>query len=445
MINKMLKKPMLDKPMLDKPSDLPVGTQLSLMQIRLMATIGSSLEFFDFTLFILFSSYINVHFFPANTGVVGIIPVLLVFAIGYIARPLGGILLCHFSDRYGRKQVFLMSIVFMSLATFGISLLPSYKVIGISAPILLVVFRIVQGVSLGGELPSSVVYAAEHAPNDKRGSTTGLVIAGVTSGNVLGGLSGVLLQWSLPESDIEAWGWRIPFFVAGVLGVLGYYIRKELSETPIFKEAEHTEIVKFPIKTLLKEYPLNIIKGIGITLLSACSISVLFYLPRYCSVYLGYRDHSFYSLTSMAFMIICICSFMFGYLSDKYGRKTMLILGTVGVIVLVMPAFMVLKQSWSLGVMAILILVIPIGVFNSCYETALVELFPTKVRATGVAFCHNAAFGVLAGIIPMTLEKLCYHGYIFSLGFLIGACALLSMTATVFSQERYHESLAHIA
>ena len=212
--------------------------QLTLKEIKIitLTSIGGALEFFEFTIYALFAHYISIHFFSNQGPINSLLMTFGVYALGYFARPIGGIVFGHLGDKYGRKNAFTLSILCMSVATLLIGCLPSYETIGISAPILLILFRLLQGFSVGGEIAGAAVFTAEHLPLQRRGTGMGIVFMAITLGNTLGGVVGLILNYLLGDVIMLAWGWRLPFLIGFILGILSYFIEKKLQKLPFFEK-----------------------------------------------------------------------------------------------------------------------------------------------------------------------------------------------------------------
>lgn len=209
-------------------------------RVTLITSVGSALEYYDFITYILLASYLSQVFFPESDPIAGSLETLAVFAIAYIARPVGGLIFGHFGDKFGRKKVFLASILLMAASTFAIGLLPSYHAIGVLGAILLVVLRTIQGLSQGAELPGAITFIAEHASRTKRGSQLGLMMFGVALGAMLSTLVNLILHYNLDTAQFITWGWRIPFLIGGVLAIVGFYLRRSIPESPIFIDHKDT-------------------------------------------------------------------------------------------------------------------------------------------------------------------------------------------------------------
>ncbi|PJE79107.1 Proline/betaine transporter [invertebrate metagenome] len=418
---------------------------LSLFQLRILATVGGALEFFDFTLFMLFSPWLAQAFFPEQSTLSGVMPVLLLFAAGHIVRPLGGFLFSHVGDCYGRKRVFLWTVVLMSFSTLGIGLLPGHAVLGEYAAVALLVLRLLQGLSLGGELPGSIVFASEHSPGSLRGGTAGLIVFGVTSGNLLGSLCGLLLNVWLPEEDLATWGWRLPFLLGGSLGFIGYKLRKNATETPVFEKAMQTKsLKKLPLLTVVHDVPWLLLKGSCIAMVPAIMISVFLFMPRYLAHYMGRTDMAAFSVTTSAFFMVCLIILGFSALSDCLGRKNLLIAGCVLLLLLAFVAFDFYDRGFISTFCFLAFLAIPTGIIMSSYEGALVELFATPVRNTGVAFCHNTAFAIFGGMTPVLLEQWCQSGYLWAPAVFISGGCLLMLAALLYVRDNTRCTLDQI-
>ena len=296
----------------------------------LITAIGGAFELFDFAIFIHFSSYLAEVFFPPASGMNGLMSVLLIFAVSYIARPLGGLVFSHFGDRIGRKRLFVVSLVCMTTSTLGIAILPGWDVLGVMAPVLLLCFRTVQGISMGGEIPAAYIFVAEHVDKSRRGLVSARICAGCEAGLVLGALVGALLTTLLSREEMIAWGWRIPFFTGCILGIVGYELRKRTVETPVFLEM--IRLVKkkrIPVLTLLCSYKKQLLLGIGMTAGGGAMAAVKLFLPTYLpmsGMFSGNMPAVF--MVTAVFSLICmVMCLLLGQVSDRWGRKFMVIVG----------------------------------------------------------------------------------------------------------------------
>lgn len=413
------------------------------LRIRLITTLSATLEFYDFTLLIFLAPVIARVFFPGSEGLNAVMPVLLLFFAGYLARFVGGLVYSHCGDLRGRKGSYVYSIVLMSLATLGIGLLPGYTEWGLAAPLSLLALRILQGFSLGGEIPGAVVFAAEHTETRRRGMVTGLVISGVTFGNVLA--SGVVgaLYFCLGDQVVFEWGWRLAFIGGSCLGLLSLWLRLSLDETPVYLSMETVRDRNWPVQELLRSHPMELIRGTLVAALPAVSLSVLFFMPRYQQEFLGVSPEISFSMSTSAFMVLTGVTIIMAILSDRVGRLPMIRSG--GFLLMFLPAgFCMMTCQGMSPMLALLPLLVGCGMVMGVYESSMSELFPTRARYSGVAFCHNLAFAFCGGITPVILEWLCVRGWLMSPALLPTAIAVLLTLSSLGWVDRYRQDLACI-
>ncbi|WP_299734513.1 MFS transporter [uncultured Endozoicomonas sp.] len=412
-------------------------------RLRLVTTLSATLEFYDFTLLIFLASAISNNFFPSASSMGNIMPVLIVFFAGYIARFVGGFIYSHFGDRYGRKPYYMNSMVLMSLSTLGIALLPGFDTLGDLAPILLFCLRVLQGASLGGEIPGSVVYASEFSQNNRRGLVTGLIIFGVTFGNILA--SGVvwLIHQQFGEAAVNDWAWRLPFAAGSMIGLLSLWLRYKLTETPVFESLQQKPKTVVPIITLIKHYRLQLAQGVSLAAVPAVTVSVLFFMPRYLKEYAP-QPFSWASISFFLFSALAISCFIFAVISDWTGRIPMIRLGAV-LMTLVAPISIYFFSQGSIPTaLAFIPLVISLAMVNGVYEASMVELFPTDARFSGVAFSHNLAFCLFGGATPLALEWLCSHGWLLAPGILPAVASFILLALSFNWRDRYQDQLAEV-
>lgn len=258
--------------------------QLSKKQIQTLAlsSLGGALEFYDFIIYVFFASYIAKLFFPAHMDAnLKDYFAFGIFAAGYLARPLGGIVIAHFGDKFGRKNVFMLSILLMVIPTFAVSFFPTYEHIGYFAPILLVAMRFLQGIAIGGEVPGAWVFVNEHSPKNQNGFYLGVLTASIVSGILLGNLIFLLVHSLWGEEEILQWAWRVPFFIGGIFGIISIYLRKFLSETPVFQQMQEDKALeKFPLKEIFKTSRLSIVVSMLVSwILTGCILILILLAP----------------------------------------------------------------------------------------------------------------------------------------------------------------------
>ena len=412
-------------------------------KLVLVTCLGAVLEFFDFAIVILFANELSEIFLP-EVGDVGRLWIFAIYFLGNLSRVFGGVIFSHFGDKEGRKKLFRLSIITMSMSTLGIGLLPTYASIGIVSTILLAVLRIFQGFSVGGELPGAVVFAAEHVDPNCRGLLTSAIVASAIIGLVMASAMGVLLHYYLSHEEVIIWGWRIPFLFGSILGVLGYFLRKGFLETPLFSKILNRELIStIPIVELFRCNRAQILIGLGITSSAAVMVTLYMQLPPYASHYLGFPSDSIFIFTGIALFLLSILTIFCGWLSDVFGRKNMLVVG--GSLLMLVAYFgnhaILSGALW----VAMVLTIVPAAIANGCYISSLCELFPTNVRYTGVAVCLNLGVGVFGGCVPYILELLNQLGYNFGplmlmllTGFvtIVSSICIASQQRTVFGNSK---------
>lgn len=305
-----------------------------------LTAIGGALEFYDFTIYALFAPYISQHFFSNGNQFIGLINTFAIFALGYFARPLGGIVFGHLGDKFGRKYAFSLAIFMMATATLLMGCLPPYASIGIAAPIILIILRLIQGFSVGGEIPGATVFTIEHVPSNKRGFAIGFVFMCITLGNTLGAGMGFILTTLLNSEQMMAWGWRIPFIVGFFLGIISYIIRKKSTETPVFMAMlAENKLHRVPFFGMLKLSPIKLLSAFLLTAVTSSIISLFLYLPTYLSSMLSINISHAYLMNLFAFLSFAVMTVFFGRISDYVDRKKLLMTGALCLMIIAYPFF----------------------------------------------------------------------------------------------------------
>lgn len=393
--------------------------------------LGTALDYYDFIIYIMLTPFLAKVFFANQTPFIQYASTLAIFAAGYLARPIGGLFFGHFSDRYGRKQVFLASILLMAFATFAIGLLPSTETWGMASPILLLFCRILQGLAQGSEMPGAITFVAEHAPLKHRSLLVSITIAGAGIGSTLAaGINSVLTN-SMSTGFMHQDGWRIPFLLGGLLALAGFFIRKKTAEPTLF--LENTDKKALPIGHALKHHKVNLLRGIGLIFLPGSMILFVLFLPSFLLLHFAYPLRLSYSILTASFLWSSLCIIVGGWLCDRFGPRRILILLVILTVIVLTPLFGLLHH----GTEAILWIFFfsfeaLIGLMSSAYPSLLADFFPTSIRMTGVATAYNLAY-LIVGFIPLIALSLVHHSHNpMTVSFLLIFMGLISFCALVF-------------
>ena len=388
-----------------RDADVPIApaagaaSKGALGRVALSTFLGNFIEWFDYATYTYFASTIGAVFFP-ESGVNSTLMAFAVFALSFIFRPLGAVFWGNMGDKKGRKWSLSISIFLMSGAAFLIGCLPSFAAIGIASPVLLLVLRSVQGFSAAGEYSGAAVFLAEYAPADKRGRYCSLVPASTATGLFVGSTVALVLKSVLPEAALIEWGWRIPFLMAGPLGYIAHFIRTRLEDSPAFHEMEHEKKeVDRPSRLVFKKYRRRLLSSIAATMVNSVGFYlVLTYLPTYLTSYTTMGASEAQLATDIALVTYIFIIFGAGRLSDRVGRRRMLLGACATFIVLSIPCFLMLgTASLPIVIVAELIMCVTLSLNDAniaCYQA---EMFPTEVRYTGAALGSNIAYVVFGG------------------------------------------------
>ncbi|MGA8208716.1 MAG: MFS transporter [Nocardioidaceae bacterium] len=433
----------------------PSVPQNSIVKVVFASLVGTAVEWYDFFLYGSAAALVfGTLFFPSSDPVTGTLLAFGTYALGFVARPLGGVVFGHFGDRVGRKKMLVVALLMMGVATFAIGLLPTYASIGIAAPILLLVCRLVQGFAVGGEWGGAVLMASEHGSDARRGFWSSWPQAGVPLGNLLA--TGVLFLLALLQSDetFQAWGWRIPFLLSAVLVIIGLWVRLQLEESPVFAEAraeiaeKQQESSHLPILEVIRTYPKEVLIAMGMRM----SENISYYV--FTIVVLAYAKDFAGVGTDLILQMLLIGAavqfFMipaFGALSDKVGRRPLYLAGAVGVAVW-SYFFLGLASSESSGKV---LLAVVVGLFFHSMMYApqaafFSELFGTSVRYTGASVGYQLASifaGALAPIIAGLLLKTGDGDNTMAVAMYVSVASVITIIAVIAAKETRSSSLRH--
>jgi MFS transporter, MHS family, proline/betaine transporter len=399
--------------------------------------IGNVLEWYDFAIYGYFAAAIGQHFFPHEDPVAQLLSAFGVFAVGYLMRPIGGALIGHVGDRFGRRAALTFSVAAMAIPTFLIGLLPGYAAIGRLAPVALILLRIVQGLSVGGEYTSSMVFLVEHAPAGRRGLMGALAACGATGGILLGSAVGAAFAASMSADTLAAWGWRIPFLLGLVVGLAGYILRRYVLEAPPAEKRERAPIVE----TLYDHW--RLVAGfIGLSVFNAVTFYVGFvYLVSWLQTADGIAPSQALEINSLSMTVLLAVVIAGGFLTDRFGRKPLLLLASVLGLVGALPLFRLLNNSSvPLAQLGQLGFVLMIGLYGGALPAILVEAAPPQVRCTAVALGYNLCLGVIGGLTPLAATWLVERtGDELAPAFLIMASAAVTLLTIFTFRETYRD------
>lgn len=387
----------------------PMSGGASQMRTFALASLGGALEFYDFVIFAFLAKMIAAHFFPASqaewlrqTETFGL------FGAGYLARPLGGLIMAHFGDISGRKKVFTFSVLLMALPTLAIGLLPGYDVLGVGAPLLLLLLRMAQGAAIGGEAPGGWVFVSEHARPGRAGLGIGLLTGGLTGGIFLGSALILALHGVMSDAQIAAWGWRIPFVVGGVFGVGSMILRRWLDETPVFREmharAETAETL--PVAILLRQHRRAILCSMATTwTLTAAIVVLVLMMPPLMQTLHHAPAQTTMTASLVATITLTLSVIIAGALSDVLPLRllaaiygALLVLGAFGLYAIA-PSHLSSLVAWAAlsGFCSGFVGLVPVGMLRA---------FPAAVRFSGLSLSYNVSYAIFGGLTPAAISAL---------------------------------------
>jgi MFS transporter, MHS family, proline/betaine transporter len=368
------------------------------------ASIGTILEWYDFSLFAYLTPVLAKLFFPQQNGLVALMQTYAIFAVGFFVRPLGAMLFGHYGDRQGRQKLLILSIILMSLSTFCMGLLPDYAHAGLLAPILLILLRLFQGLSVGGESTGATLFVLESVSSKYRGFMGGLLWGMIGVGMLLGSLAATIAA----HSEVS-WAWRVPFLLGIFTGIIGYFLRKQTTESYMFLEVLHDRAIKkFPLREGLVTYKKASLTMIAMYMLSAVITYLIFvFMPGYATNIVGLPLSLTTTVSTVAFLGVTLLVPLGGYLSDIIGRKKCLIASAAGFVLLSYPLFfMISKANLVHFEIAQGLFLLLAAVFQGAITAAAFEMVPTVVRYSVIAVCYNISYSLFGGTAPFVATYL---------------------------------------
>ena len=386
----------------------PSPRSLTSAEIRTLAlaSLGGALEFYDFVIFVFFTAVIGKLFFSAGLPEwVREIQTFGIFAAGYLARPLGGVVMAHFGDLHGRKRMFTLSILLMAIPTLLIGCLPTYPTAGVIAPLLLLAMRVLQGVAIGGEAPGGWVFVAEHAQQRRMGLAVGLLTGGLSLGILLGSLVAVGLDLTFSQAEIVSGFWRLPFVLGGVFGFIAMFLRRWLNETPVFEEMRQRAALsrELPIGTVLKKHGRAVaISVISTWMLTAAIVVVILMTPVLLQKLFGLAPRAVQMANLAGTAALCLSVVAIGAATDRFGIRRV----SIPTLLLLIATTYGLYYGAAYSPSALLPLYTLAGIGAGAVVLTpilMVHAFPAQVRFTGVSFSYNIAYAVFGGLTPLVV------------------------------------------
>ncbi|MBS0848416.1 MFS transporter [Citrobacter sp. JGM124] len=371
-----------------------------------LASLGGALEFYDFIIFVFFTTVLGELFFPPDIPEwIRQLQTFGIFAAGYLVRPLGGIVMAHFGDLLGRKKMFTLSILLMALPTLAIGVLPTYETLGILAPILLLLMRVLQGAAIGGEVPGAWVFVAEHVPYRRIGIACGTLTAGLTIGILLGSIVATVINTSMTREAIHNGGWRIPFFIGGIFGLFAMYLRRWLQETPVFLEMQKRKALaeELPLKSVIVNHKRAVIVSMLLTwMLSAGIVVLILMAPVWLQTQLHISPALTLKANSIAIVMLSLGCLGYGMAIDRFGASKVFICGSLFFavcswmfyhMVAVYPEYLFVLYG---------ITGLSVGIVGAV-PYVMVRAFPAEVRFTGLSFSYNLSYAIFGGLTPIVV------------------------------------------
>ncbi|WP_298960384.1 MFS transporter [uncultured Methylobacterium sp.] len=408
----------------------------------LAGAVGNLLEWYDFAIYGYFGAILGRAFFPAENPTTSLLSALAVFAAAFFMRPLGGILFGHIGDRYGRGRALVLSAGLMTVSTVAMGCLPTYETAGLAAPVLLVVLRLAQGLSVGGEYTSSVIFLVERSPARRRGLFGSFACSSSGGGMLLGSLAGVLVTSLLDPAEVAAWGWRIPFLLGLGLGLFILVLRRNLGEeaAPVARATARS-----PLREALASEGGTMLRAGLITMAPAAAFYIAFvYLVTFLQSQDGVTEHAAFLLNTVAMLMVIGATPLIAALSDRVGRKRLLTVLTAGLAVAAWPLFSLIDtRSWPLILAGQAGFAVLVGGILAVLPATLVEMTRARTRCTAMAVSFNAAMALFGGTAPMVAAALVQRaGLPTSPGLYIAVLAALSLVAVTTLRDRTGQPLA---
>ncbi|MGS1126031.1 MFS transporter [Rhodanobacter sp. UC4437_H4] len=406
-----------------------------------LAALGGALEFYDFVVFVFFAIPLSQLFFPHDTAPwLAQLQVFGIFAAGYLARPLGGIVMAHYGDKLGRKRMFTLSVFLMAVPTLGIGLLPVYAQVGMLAPLALLSLRVVQGIAVGGEVPGAWVFVAEHVPARRVGFACASLTSGLTVGIVIGSLAAAAINSRMSPATVLDWGWRVPFLVGGVFGFLAVWLRRWLSETPVF-EAMHArrELASgLPLRQVFEQHFPSVLLSMLVTwMLTAAILVIVLMTPSLVQSVFHVAPARAFLGNTVASVALALGCLGYGVLADRIGFARALLFGAAGLVVCSYALYLDLRFGAAHFLVLYALAGLAVGVVG-VVPALMVVAFPPAVRFSGLSFSYNIAYAVFGGITPPLIGLLVKQFGVLAPAHYVAFAAVIGMSVAYTQLRRRH-------
>ncbi len=411
------------------PADLSeatsAGSEKNITKLIVATSIGNALEWYDITIYGYFAVYVSKAFFPNDDQATSLLLTFGTFGLAYLARPIGGVVLGAYADRYGRKASLLISIVLMTIGTFAVAVMPTFATIGVLAPIAVLLARLVQGFSAGGEFGSSTAFLVEHRP-DRRGFIASWQFASQGLSNLLASTFGVVLTGWMAPADLNAWGWRIPFLFGVLIGPIGIYIRNHLEDATAPPAAETS-----PVREIFLNQKSRVLLGIGALAISTAVNYLIIYMPTYVVKNFNLPPVTGFTATFVGGIMVTLLTPFAGMLSDRIGRTRHMIAANILLLLSVFPMFLLITKNPVPAVIVFVVFVLSTlkALYYGPLAALMAELLPPAIRATGLGLGYNIGVTLFGGMGPATMTWLGGFALIGDLapGYYLTAVAILSL------------------
>ena len=406
-----------------------------------LAALGGALEFYDFVVFVFFAIPLSQLFFPHDTAPwLAQLQVFGIFAAGYLARPLGGIVMAHYGDKLGRKRMFTLSVFLMAVPTLGIGLLPVYAQVGMLAPLALLSLRVVQGIAVGGEVPGAWVFVAEHVPARRVGFACASLTSGLTVGIVIGSLAAAAINSRMSPATVLDWGWRVPFLAGGVFGFFAVWLRRWLSETPVF-EAMHArrELASgLPLRQVFEQHFPSVLLSMLVTwMLTAAILVIVLMTPSLVQSVFHVAPARAFLGNTVASVALALGCLGYGVLADRIGFARALLFGAAGLVVCSYALYLDLRFGAAHFLVLYALAGLAVGVVGMV-PALMVVAFPPAVRFSGLSFSYNIAYAVFGGITPPLIGLLVKQFGVLAPAHYVAFAAVIGMGVAYTQLRRRH-------